>query len=392
MSEDTHQDKIEYHTKLIKDPKVRQSLFQQFAPTFCFHKSENNFPADPDDFIKNIIEVKRAEYIRIQQSGTHGLTDIEKAELQVIDKYFWENGSFNQNYKKYQNEAEFKYLTQKQPGQKEQPKFLIFDEKHYGYNLGEKIDIVGVAPKGHKKYNPAIPPAQLPASITPTKDGYFIQYDYVYPMNNAINGTQWLRKLLPESICKKVSDFGLHYGDCEGVGIHVKVDAEGQATFDSMQTYAHGSKGARNVPAKDCTMDANGKVCVFVGVGVHPSYADNFIGRNKFLDLVGDAYRIEPTRFVDVSKDVVDLAIAQTKPEYTPSESTKYIEDESKKLPPSLSAFSRIADSNPLSRSKINNAAVVEKLQHTHNRYKPFLFVEKTWNNPNNGLNVANLR
>ena len=33
-------------------------------------------------------------------------------------------------------------------------KFLVFDEKAYGYKVGEKIDIVGVAPYRHPKYDP----------------------------------------------------------------------------------------------------------------------------------------------------------------------------------------------------------------------------------------------
>jgi hypothetical protein len=148
-----------------------------------------------------------------------------------------------------------------------------------------------------------------------------------------------------------------------------------------MQTFAHGSKAARSVPAKECSTDDHGHVCVYVGAGGHPSYADNFIGRNIFMDLVGDAYSIKPTSFIDVSRDVLQVAL-----DLTQTKSKKRLEDQrphlvpaAKKIPASVSGFTRYADSNPLAHSNIVCQEEVDRLELTHNHYRPFLFLTKLW-------------
>jgi hypothetical protein len=189
MPSSKDQQAIEEHEKILTDPLVRQALFKQFAPTFYYHHSESNFPIDPDASIRNVIEVKRDEYLHIHERQRRELTDLESIELELINRFFWKENQFNANYKEHQNDPDFIKLTSKGNGDPI-PTFLIFDEKHYGYKLGEKIDVVGVAPKGHKRYAQEKPPAPTTASIVPTRDGFFIQYEYIYALNNAINGTQ----------------------------------------------------------------------------------------------------------------------------------------------------------------------------------------------------------
>ena len=355
----TDEEKLTRNEMYIKDPAVRQALFKQFAPTFCYHKEEGSFPLHPDDFVQNVIEAKYDEYTNIQARQKRELNEIEQKELKVIQKYFWKDGKFNPNYNIHENEQDFQDMVKLPKGKS---KFLVFDEKAYGYKVGEKIDIVGVAPYRHPKYDPQKKPPPFSASIIPTKEGFYIQYESVYSLNNAIKGTRWLRDLLPASIAKKADNFGLHYGDCEGMGLYINVDDKGQASIKSMQTFAHGRDGAREVAAKDCTFE-KGQPCVYVGLGGHPSYADNFVGRNRFMDVVGDAYKITPDKFIDASPDKV----AQKSPD----------------IPASLSTFPRLSDSNPMIHSTScyakNEQELGEQSKEWH-RYNPVLFITKAWN------------
>lgn len=349
-------EKLTRNTTYIQNADVRQALFKQFIPTFCYHKEEGSFPLHPDDFVKNVIEAKYDEYTNIHHRQGRNLTEIETKELDIIQKYFWKDEKFNPDYKQYEKEKDFQEMISPAKGKS---KFLVFDEKAYGYNVGTKIDIVGVAPLGHKDYDSQKKPAPISGSIIPTKDGFFIQYESVYSLNNAIKGTRWLRDLLPSSIANKADNFGLHYGDCEGMGLYINVDDNGRASIKSMQTFAHGRDGAREVETKDCTFE-NGRPCVYVGLGGHPSYADNFVGRNKFMDVVGDAYKITPTEFIDIS----------------PSQ-------DNEKIPPSLNTFPRLADSNPMNFSNIAYARNAEELatqSKQWHRYDPVLFITKAWN------------
>ena len=374
--------KIAKHKEIVADPEVRQALFKQFTPTFFFHSSEDNFPVDPDTALRNIIEVKRDEYLNIKQRHNRELTPKEKKELNLINRFFWneEANTFDVNFKRHQNDPEFIALSARD--EHGETGFLIFDEKHYGYKVGEKIDVIGIAPKGHSKYASNKENAPIATTIVPTKNGFYIQYQYVYALNHAINGFQWLRRLLPESWCRKLSDFGFHYGDCEGVGIHITYDeASSKAQFQSMQTFAHGRKGARRVGVEDCSFDENGKVCVFVGAGGHPSYADNFVGRNIFMDIVGDAYRLDPSRFIDVSEDVLHIALDSTKGVHSKHLAATYpnLAKDALTMPGTLSGFSRFADSNPLAYDGEKTQEEIRRLSETHNNYKPFLLFTKLW-------------
>lgn len=526
----TEQAKIETNQARINDPAVRQALFKQFAPVFHFTKTEINFPGNIEQYIKNVIEVKHEVYTRILENHERELTLLEKLELDAIHQYFWTDGHFNPDYKRYQNEprfraltdpllfiqsvAEYKYraltnlrnerdltdeekheldlITQhcvvdgqfhwvgqmlcgltylnavpseedlkqyqdsqyfitetglfyynklektvteivisaenfnrfKQEFSESKPnlsdddyrliklladhthkryknipdalktispvnssQFLIFDEKHYGYKLGEKIDLLGVAPPGHPEFDALKPQAELPASIVPTAEGYYIQYDYFYPLNGAIPGLQWLRNSSPEAFSKLCDEFGFHYGDCEGVGIHIKVNDAGEASFDFLHTFAHGAKGSRIVQKEDCTFNEKGQVCVYVGEGPHPSYADNYVGRSKYLDRVGDAYKIEPTHFVDVgyagvlvareltNKDNQELPTNAPKVDINHTKNNEVTEQ----LPAAMVAFERWAASNPLAHCGAKNPAEVAEVIQNRNKYKPSLGLTRAW-------------
>ena len=287
------------------------------------------------------------------------------------------------SHKKYKNiPDELKTISPVNASQ-----FLIFDEKHYGYKLGEKIDLLGVAPPGHPEFDALKPPAELAASIVPTTEGYYIQYDYFYPLNGAIPGLQWLRNWSPEAFSKLCKDFGLHYGDCEGVGIHIKVNATGEATFDFLQTFAHGSKGSRIVREEDCSFDEKGRVCVYVGEGPHPSYADNFVGRSKYLDRVDHAYILEPDHFIDVGYDGILVARELTNKHHQelPTNMPKVdmslhkIREVVEKLPDAVVACERFADSNPLAHCGAKNPAEVVETIKKRNNYKPSLGLTNAW-------------
>ena len=374
--------KINKHARYIADPFIRQALYQQFTPNFCFHRDELNFPAHPDAVVKNIIVAKRALYLDIQENE-RPLTTKESEELTAINTFFWTDSGFNDNYHLHQNKLEFIKLTEKVSDNDPHPEFLLLDEKHYGKKIGELVDVVGILPLDHPKKgnNTEIPPCC--AAITPTEDGFYIDFEFVYPLNNAITGLRWLRNILPESWCKKLSNLGFHYGDCEAVGIYVKIDDEGKAVFDGIRTWAHGRDFSRRVSAKNCTYDQEGHPCVFVGLGGHPSYADNFVGRNAALDLVGDAYHIVPNIFIDTSKDVISAAYALTDKDNSDAIEAfvKPIQEVAKALPHSLSGFRRIADSNPatFSRARTPNDVADFDTDPVANQYNPFLFFTKLW-------------
>jgi hypothetical protein len=366
------------HQELIKNPSIRQALFKQFAPTFLFHKDEDNFPVDPDTAIENIITVKRDEYLHIQERQGRGLTKKEQTELDAINEFFWVNGGFNRNYKKFQNNERLIKLTSKGSS------LLVFDEKHYGYEVGQKIDVTGIAPKGHKHYDKDKRQAPITTSIIPTEDGFFIQYGYLYSLNNAISGTRWLRRLLPEWLCKKLGNFGFHYGDAEGVGIHVTMK-DGVASFKSMQTWAHGRTYAENVMASDCTFDEHGHVSVFVGLGGHPSYAHKFVGRNLPMDLVGDTYKIAPKEFIDVSPDVIKLASVLAEKDLKAKQLALFTEENplvesAIAVPGSLSVLRRFADSKPIAHHGIKDEQHLNKQFKGYNNYHPWLLLARIKN------------
>lgn len=349
---------IARHSEYLENPKIRQQLFAQFAPVFCFHPQEKYFPLHPDAFVQNVIEVKYAEYKKREKEKS--LTFEESQEREIIKKYFWKDDKFNPDYKDYEKQTDFKAMMGIDP--KKKSKFLVFDEKKYGYRVGEKIKVPGVYPPDHPKHDSSETAAPTATSIIPTEKGFYISFEYTYALNDAIKGLRWLRDLLPSKWADKLDNCGLHYGDCEGVGMYVTVNDEGVASLESMQTFAHGRDGAREVPAADCTY-RDGRPCVFVGLGGHPSYADNFVGRNRFIDVVGDAYHITPTIFNDVSPDKR--------------------ESKSADMLPAWCTFPRLADSNPIAFSKTCcplDAEDLTKQAEKWHRYKPVLFLTRAWN------------
>ena len=120
----------------------------------------------------------------------------------------------------------------------------------------------------------------------------------------------------------------------------------------------------------------------YVGVGGHPAYAENFVGRNSAMDLVGDAYKIEPTSFIDVSHDVLKVALDLTKKEqnaeHLANRHPKLLES-ARMMPASFSGFTRFADSNPLAHSRIIDQAAVDRLKNTHNNYRPWRIFTSLW-------------
>jgi len=153
---------------------------------------------------------------------------------------------------------------------------------------------------------------------------------------------------------------GFHYGDMEGVGLHIAVDSQGHATMQSMQTFAHGRDGAREVPIENCTLTEDGRACVFVGLGGHPSYADNFVLRSQFFDKVGDRWRITPEIFIDCSPDKIN----------TPG------------IPLAWSSLGRLADSNNMVFSASSSPKDFTELQRERvewSRYNPYLFLTKLY-------------
>ncbi len=348
---------IERHRHYLKTPGVRQQIFAQFAPVFCFHSQEQHFPTHPDDFVQNVIEVKHAEYTKREAQNL--LTPEEFNEFDIIKKYFWKDEAFNPQYKDNEGKADFKAMMGIEP--KGKSKFLVFDEKKYGYRVGEKIQVAGVYPPDHPRYDSTQAAAPIAASIMPTEEGFYLSFEYTYALNNAIKGTRWLRDLLPSKWADKLDNCGLHYGDCEGIGMYIKVDDQGVASLKSIQTFAHGRDGAREVPVAQCTYRDH-RPCIYVGLGGHPSYTDNFVGRNRFVDVVGDTYHITPTLFNDISFDK--------------------LAEKSDDMFPAWCTFPRLADSNPMAFSRTScpkdAADLIEQSKEWH-RYKPVLFLTRAW-------------
>ncbi len=374
--------KINKHAHYIANPEIRQRLFQQFTPNFYFHKDEINFPGHPDTIIKNIIQEKYKLYKEMQKENKT-LTPKESEELLAMETYFFnKDGIFNDNYYLHQNKLDVIKLTEKINDADPHPEFLILDEKHYGRKVGTMVDVQGILPIGHPRKGNNIERPPCCAAICPTVTGFCIDYEFIYPLNHAITGLRWLRNILPESWCKKLSNLGFHYGDCEGVSVYVNINDEGECEFEGMRTWAHGRDYSRHVKASQCTYDAEGHPCVYVGLGGHPSYADNFIGRNSALDLVGDAYNILPNHFIDTSQDVLSAALALTDEQSEAAQAfPKSIQAVARELPHSLTTFRRIADSNPatFSRGTSPDRVLSDDTDKKANQYKPFLFFTKLW-------------
>lgn len=351
---------IEAHKRLLNNPIFRRKLLADFRPTFCFDKNEKNFPCKPDEYLRNVVEVKRDEYLNIVKRQGRGLTPIEQKELDIINSYFWKNGKFNTDYlSELINNAEFKDAL------KNVPDFQIFDEKKYGYRTGSRINLSGTRPYSS---------APLSASIIPTNDGFFIQYEYSYAVSNCIPSLGWIRNLLPYKVIalvpdkyKEIPNIAFHYGDSEKAGIYVKMEDD-QLKFGSLQTWAHGRRYAERIYAKDCTFGQDGHVKVFVGEGTHPSYGFNFPGRNMALDLVGNGFELKAEDIIDLSPDVMTAFWAKLdgKPVENPllSELTDHV--------PGVFALSdNFADSNPLAHCDIDSERKLDEEMKGHTSYHP---------------------
>ncbi len=277
----------------------KKEITAKFCPNFCFDKDEYIFPTSPEEYAKNVLTAKIEHY----RKHPTELNDDEFAEYDLIQHNFFPGGEFD--IKGFEKEPVIDYLENENKlesgrgGTKRSIDHLLtFNEKKFGYKLGEKVDIGGNKPDGREVKAPVY------TSYVPTKDGAIIRYECFYPLSGAIPGTNWLYKLLPEKLSKKLKDFAVHAGDWEGVYVKVKIDDSGKAGVDHMQTFSHGRSGARKVDASKLHY-INGRPCVYVGSATHPSYAENFAFRNKFLDKVGDRFILSnPTEFVDLSPGI----------------------------------------------------------------------------------------
>lgn len=132
-----------------------------------------------------------------------------------------------------------------------------------------------------------------------------------------------------------------------------------------MQTFAHGRDGGRTMELKDMTLTPEGRAAVFVGSGTHPSYADEFVGRNKFMDIVGSKYKITPDKFIDLHAQ----------------KSFKNKSPEERSILPKWSGFKRMGECSPMLKDQSticrDHVEYLDKGK-TWNRYKPSKFITKT--------------
>ena len=289
--------------------KHKERIMADFAPTFCFDAREYIFPTSAEEYTKDVLTAKMKHYEGMI-SKTLKLNNDQINEYQLIKENFFNGGDGSGKFdmagfekpavKKY---IEYENSTEEGP-KAERPKkrsvgdLLTFDEKRLGYPLGKAVPITGHPPDKNNKVK-----APVYTSYVPTEDGAIIRYECFYALSGAIPGTNWLYKLLPEKLCKVFGDFAVHAGDWEGVYVKVKIDEEGQAKLDHIQTFSHGRSGARKVDASQLTYREDGSPCIFVGSSTHHSYTDNFVGRNQFIDIVGDKFTLRPKK-----EDLVDLS------------------------------------------------------------------------------------
>lgn len=277
----------------------KDAIIEQFRPTFCFSENEYSFPTSTHQYAEDVLRVKMNYYAGKTSLDTH-----ETEQYNLIKKHFFKEGDGNSEFymEGFDNQEVKDYTAKEFAAGDDNPieDLLAFNEKKHGFSLGSKVPIGGVEPGADKKVR-----APLYVSYVPTEDGAIIRYEAFYALSGAIPGTNWLYKMLPKKAAAVFKNFAVHSGDWEGVYIKVKINDEGKASVDHMQTFAHGRSGARKVMSDKLTYDEKGRPCVFVGEATHPSYSDNFPGRSKFLDKVGNGFQLEPSEFVDLSPDVV---------------------------------------------------------------------------------------
>lgn len=214
----------------------------------------------------------------------------------------------------------------------------------------------------------------MSASIIPTKDGFFIQYEYSYAVSNSIPGLGWIRNLIPYKIIalvpdryKEILNIAFHYGDSEKAGIHVKLEND-MLSFESLQTWAHGRRYAEKIDVKNCTFDQDGHVKVFVGEGTHPSYGYNFPGRNLALDIVGDRVELKADKIIDLSPDVMTAFWAKLDGKPVESQLLSELADE---VPGVFALSVNFADSNPLAHCDIISEKKLDEEMKGHTSYHP---------------------
>lgn len=301
--------------------KNKDRLIQEFCPVFVFDKDEYIYPTSHEKFAENVLLAKKNHYDDLCKNariviGENQCADeiysslnsdqqkhITKDALEqyllikrhfFTDKGFTLSGFDNPEVKTYvQKENARKGKSLKAFGVEQ---LLHFNEKGKGYSLGSKVDIKGCEPINGK--------VSAPVDVTyqPVEDGVIISYQVLYPLSGAIPGLGILYNIMPNWLVKRANNFAVHPGDLEGVKIKVLIDDEtGESKIDRLITYAHGVKGSRNLKADKLTYDKRGKPFIYVGRATHPSYSENFIGRNIFIDVVSHGAILEPTKFIDLT-------------------------------------------------------------------------------------------
>lgn len=301
----------------------KKKLIEEFCPTFVFAKNEYSFPTTHENFAKNVLIAKKEHYELLCQKA-HIAIDTEKSAAEIyssltidqkntitkdaleqyllISKYFFDKNGFTLSGFDKEDVKQYIEAENNRKGEEHKrfgvERLLHFSEKDKGYELGSKVDIKGIEPADGKVHAP------VDVLYEPVEDGVIITYMLLYPLSGAIPGLELLYNLLPNWLVKLAGDFAVHPGDIEGVKVKVLIDPEtGESKMEHLITFAHGVKGSRILPPEKLTHDQNGRPFIYVGKGTHPSYAENFIGPNIFADVVSHGPTLEPTEFIDLTKN-----------------------------------------------------------------------------------------
>jgi hypothetical protein len=130
-----------------------------------------------------------------------------------------------------------------------------------------------------------------------------------------------------------------------------------------MQSFAHGRDGSRYLPAKELTYDKDGHPCAFVGAATHGMYLEDYVGRSKFADKVGNDIQERPSEFVDISCD-----------KQSALESPGWQRIFQRMGSPASPTPPHIGAENVISYKDLVQSAS------DWNRYKPVLWLDKAWN------------
>ncbi len=280
----------------------KQDIMKQFCPTFTFSAGEYIYPTSAEKYAEDVLTAKKRHYEGKLQGGNLSTQEIDQYNL--IKEHFFPNKAFD--IKGFEKPEVEKYL-ENDLGHGTASVLLMFNEKELGYPLGSQVPIGGNKPGADKQVK-----APIYTSYVPTEDGAIIRYECFYPLSGAIYGTNWLYKLLPEKFAKKLGNLAVHAGDWEGVYIKVKIDENGNAQLDHMQTFAHGTKGAVKVEPRDIDFTETGSPRAYVATSTHATYSNKF-PVNTLADNTGAAYSLKPenAEFVDLSPEVKKPAWAK---------------------------------------------------------------------------------